>query len=226
MTDNRERIFIQIAYEGGSIDAEELIGNLSRRLADLPQDVLIQKDRPPRIFTESELEERFLALYMACERFRTKYKAYFDIELELDPRLLYIATISAFDDIERYKAYHLEKPYKQLSDAVKRCAYLTKWISRMSPLQSRFNPEQQHIETADIPKLIDAKPALGSILFSIMVCMTHISVECQKKIFLDPEVEFQLAYDILYRRINEDSLLSTYQKILDLARGNQIIKIA
>lgn len=74
------------------------------------------------------------------------------------------------------------------------------------------------------PAALDAKPALASIMFAIWVSMVHISVDCNKDIWLSERAEFHLAYDLLYRRVNEDALVATYQKIMDLATGETIIR--
>lgn len=226
MTDNLDRVFVEVAYEEGTADSDQLVQNLEILLKDFGHKVAISKDRPPRIFNDQELEDRFLNLWQTAEHFKDAFTKRFNVEIEIDPRLLYISVISAFDDIERYKAYHLEKPYKDRSDAVKRSAYLTKWLSKLAPFQTRYDLDKVSEDKEIDTKLVDAKPALANILFSIMVSMTHISIECQKRTYLTTETEFQLSYDLLYRRVNEDALLSTYQKVMDMARGGNIIRQA
>ena len=224
MTDNLERVFVEVRYEEGSATAEALVAELRRRLDGLEQEYSITENRPPRIITTKEIEDRFFDLFRAAEMFGEKFAETYGIEIEMDPRLLYVATISAYDDIERYKAYHLEKPYRDRSDAVKRSAFLTKWISKLSPFQTKFDFADigEKIASGDLD--VDARPALANVLFSIMVAMGHISIDCKKRTWLSPEAEFHLSYDLLYRRVNEDALLATYQKIVDLVRGNAIIK--
>jgi hypothetical protein len=70
---------------------------------------------------------------------------------------------------------------------------------------------------------IDVKPALANIHFAIMIAMGHISVDCKKRTWLSTEAQFHLSYDLLYRRVNEDALLATFQKIIDLVMERDII---
>jgi len=135
--------------------------------------------------------------------------------LATDPRLIYLTVISAFDDIERYKAYHLEKPYRDRSDAVKRSAFLTKWIVKIGPYQTVFSE-------GDDPR--DIKPALANILFALSVSTVNICIDCKKDFKLSQITAHELCYDLLYRRVNEDALLSVFQKIVNLINGHSIIE--
>jgi len=223
MTDQLERIFVEVTYEDSSAEAKDIIGELNERLNGLSQEFNISKDRPPRIFTDEEIEDRFFHLFQAALLFQERFQEKYGIELELDPRILYVATISAYDDIERYKAYHLEKPYRDRSNAVKRSAYLTKWLSKIGPFQTSVDLKVELENLAKGEFSVISKPALANILFAIMVSMGHISVDCKRRTWLTSYAEYHLSYDLLYRRINEDALLSKYQKIVDLVQGKKII---
>ena len=227
MTDNLDRIFVTVAFKDGDEGKDEstnVISDLKSRLEGLPYQYEITKNKPPSVFTAKELEDRFVYLYKAAQKYRIKYEDIFDVKLHIDPRLLYIATISAFDDIERYKTYHLEKPYRDRSDAIKRCAYLTKWLSKIAPFQTKFDIEDNTDGKALISDNLSAIPALANITFAIKVSMVHITLECGKSnVSLSDEAEFRLSYDLLYRRVNEDALLGTYQKVMDLALGKDIV---
>lgn len=223
MTDQLERIFVEVSYEDGSAEADSVIKELQERLDGLPQKFNITKNRPPRIFTDKEIEDRFFHLFQAALLFQERFQNKYGIELELDPRILYVATISAYDDIERYKAYHLEKPYRDRSDAVKRSAFLTKWLSKIGPFQTSVDLEFELQQLAKGEFSVVSKPALANILFAIMVSMGHISIDCKRRTWLTPYAEYHLSYDLLYRRINEDALLAKYQKIVDLVVGNEIL---
>jgi hypothetical protein len=225
MTDNLERVFIEVAFEDGAADPDKVVEDLSSRLSGLPYRIAVSKNRPPRIFSDQELEERFFNIWSAAQKFRIRYLQRFGIDITVDPRLLYIAVISAFDDIARYKSYHLEKPYKDRSDAVKRSAFLTKWMVKVAPFQTIFDADIPFDKILD-PRTLDAKPALANVFFAIMVSMTHISVDCRRRLFLEVETEFDLAYDLLFRRVNEDALLGTYKKIMDLGKGRLIVRSA
>lgn len=224
MTDNLDRVFLEIVYDEESTQLKDVVGDLNARLDGFEHKYTLSPNRPPRIFTDEEIEGRFLNLYFAAQKWRKRFVDTYGVEIDLDPRLLYIAVVSAFDDIERYKAYHLEKPYRDRSDAVKRSAFLTKWISKIAPFQTRVAQGEAALLDFSQPGNLDPKPALANILFSIAVSMTHISRDCQKRTWLTIDAEFQLSYDLLYRRVNEDALLATYQKITDIVCGAPVIQ--
>lgn len=224
MTDKLERIFVEVRYAEGSAKPSDVASDITSRLDGMEQEFSITENKPPRIFTAEEIENRFFDLFRAAELFKQKFLDAYGIEIEMDPRLLYVATISAYDDIERYKAYHLEKPYRDRSDAVKRSAFLTKWISKLSPFQTRFDFDDIGTKIENDTLDLDVRPALANVLFSIMVSMGHISIDCKKRTWLSADAEFHLSYDLLYRRVNEDALLATYQKIVDLVQGSEVIR--
>ena len=224
MTDSLERVFVEVCYEGETNSTAEVVGEVAKRLEGLQYRFSVTENKPARIFSDQDIEDRFTDLFFAAQLFKERFAKEYGVEIEIDLRLLYVATISAYDDIERYKSYHLEKPYRDRSDAVKRSAYLTKWISKIAPFQTKFDLSEMMTEMSAGSLKPDAKPALANILFSIMVSMGHISIDCKKRTWLSPEAEFHLSYDLLYRRVNEDALLATYQKIVDLVFGNEIIK--
>lgn len=216
MTDQLDRIFVEVCFDSKNHNADGLVDQLSKVIVGIGDAVTITKNRPPRIFSDSELENRFLNLYKTAEMYRKGLEGRLGIRLQIDPRLLYLATISAFDDIERYKAYHLEKPYTDRSDAVKRSAFLTKWISRIGPFQTIY-------QEGDDPR--DIRSALANILFSITVSTIHISIDCNRTFKLSALSAHELSYDLLYRRVNEDALLATYQKIVHILKDRAIVEI-
>lgn len=223
MTDRFERVFVEVCFEEDKASGDAVIAELDGRLEGLPFRINIKKDRPPSIFSDQDIEDRFVDLFKAAMLFGVRFRERYGIVLELDPRILYIATVSAYDDIARYKAYHLEKPYRDRSDAVKRSAFLTKWLSKIGPFQTSVDlqHELEQLKKGEFSAI--SKPALANILFSIMVSMGHISIDCEKRTWLTPYAEYHLSYDLLYRRINEDALLATYQKVVDLVRGTPLI---
>ena len=90
------------------------------------------------LFTEQDLEKRFSDIYAIaiefCEVFGKEFGDEFGALPKVDPGRLYLTVMSAFDDIARYKTYHLKNPQIQKSSAIKRAAFLTKWILHFSPL--------------------------------------------------------------------------------------------
>jgi hypothetical protein len=224
MTDHKERVFAAIVFEGDDAKIASVIEEVRQRLDGIGYEFEITPHRPQRVFTPQEIEDRFVNLYLAAQAYLAKYSKKFGVALQIDPRLLYITTISAFDDIERYKSYHLERPYRDRSDAVKRSAFLTKWLCKIGAFQTRFDLEELEFAKLLDPANLDAKPALANISFAIKVSLAHLAIDCKKnRVALTPDAEFQLSYDLLYRRVNEDALLATFQKVMDLARGNDVV---
>jgi hypothetical protein len=219
MTDNLERVFVEIKFDEKAAKGEQVATLVGERLKDFPYQFSVTLNKPPSVFTDKEIEDRFTDLFIVAQKFKNRFVSDFGGKITVDPRLLYLATISAYIDIERYKTYHLEKPYKHRSDAIKRAAYLTKWIARFSPIQAQLESDDLHPDHFKP----NARPALASIIFSIQVSMDHISIDCMKRTFLEADPTMELAYDLLYRKVNEDTLLATYQKIVHLAKGMQLI---
>lgn len=225
MTDELDRIFVTIAYDGEFHGVKAKVkSELEERLAGFPFKYQITENKPPSVFTAQELEDKYVYLYNAAQKYKTLYSGMFNVELQIDPRLLYVATMSAYDDIERYKTYHLEKPYRDRSDAIKRSAYLTKWLSKMAPFQTRPDLDIARHKSGISDNNLSAIPALANISFAIKVSMVYVALDCGKNnVSLSEEAEFRLSYDLLYRRVNEDALLATYQKVMDLARGIDVV---
>ena len=86
------------------------------------------------LFTEDEIRSRFLDFFEIAQDFCESYNDGQENIVEIDPALLYMMVVATYDDISRYKAYHLSDPATQRSNAVKRAAYATKWILHFDPL--------------------------------------------------------------------------------------------
>lgn len=215
MTGDYERIFVEILYNTSDIDGNEIREKI-QKIDNIPAQIKIEDNKPPSLFSTTDLEDRWTHLYLAAQEFQGKIEKRFNVELTIDPRKVYLSTISAYDDIERYKLYHLQKPYSDRSDAVKRAAYLTKWIARVSPFQTHFD------EVEDDPR--DVRAALVNHFFAIAVALSHLSVECNKKLVLHKQVEEDIIYDLLFRRFDEDALLARFNKLKIIALGSNVFK--
>jgi hypothetical protein len=215
MTDHLDRIFVEVCFDPTEHDPDALLEQIQVAVKGLGKRTTVTANRPPRIFSDEELEDRFLNLYKTAEKYRVGLEGKLGVRLVTDPRLIYLTTISAFDDIERYKAYHLEKPYRDRSDAVKRSAFLTKWIVKIGPYQTVFND-------GDDPR--DIKPALANILFALAVSTVNICIDCKKDFKLSELTAHELCYDLLYRSVNEDALLSIFQKFVHIINDCKIIE--
>jgi hypothetical protein len=82
-----------------------------------------EEDAPPRpatpLFSSEDLEGRFVDLWDIAERFQRAYLEKNRLLVSIDEERLYLIVISTYDDIARYKSYHLSNPYEERSDAHK-----------------------------------------------------------------------------------------------------------
>jgi len=74
-------------------------------------------------FTPADLEDRFLDHYALAQSYVEALNKSLVSRRILSERRLYLTIISAYKDIERYKNFHLDDPFLQRSDAIKRSAY-------------------------------------------------------------------------------------------------------
>jgi hypothetical protein len=171
---------------------------------------------PP--YSDVEILLRIKYLAKRCGVFAKGYlQRYPDPPISFDPLVIVNITKSAMDDIRRYKAYH----QVELSDAVKRAAYFTKWILWFRPIYVG-RPTGSHDFTASFdPKdkslLINELFALN---FSLATLATDAKVPC---ILLTARTQANLLYDFHYRDVNDDYLLAFYDMIITLARGEKVI---
>lgn len=204
-------------------DPEFFVAKLRELLAPLNRDMDVGINRPPKIFSREDIMVRFVDHWDMAQDFIEYYQKRYGIALHVDPRLLYLAIVSAWDDIERYKLYHLQEPYNQRSDAIKRAAYLTKWITKIGPLYS-VSPEQDaSLDQISEKDLVDTRPALANIFFSLFASTAHLMHFLQINFVLEEDVAYEICYDLLFRRINEDTLLSWFQFIAKNARGELVV---
>ena len=131
-----------------------------------------------------------------------------NIPLIVNPRALFLAIKSAYDDIYRYKAYHLSDPRNKLSNSVKRAAYICKWINKLKPIQPAMQPESPTAENYD-----DITSELVNGAFSLTLARTYIIPESGKIFFYSRHYMQEFQYDLLYRHLGDDGLLHIFQNI-------------
>lgn len=145
-------------------------------------------------------------------------------KIKFDPLVLLSVVHSMMDDIWRYKVYHL-KNSGGLSNAVKRATYMTKWIVRCKPIYiARPLDEETFKNEFDE----NDSTLLFNEVFAIFLSLNTINTETSelpnsKKIALTPEMMAKFLYDLQYRNLNEDALLSFYQIIYDRSMGQDFI---
>ena len=135
----------------------------------------------------------------------------------MDPGLLYLTVISAFDDIARYKTYHLKNPPVQKSSAIKRAAFLTKWILHFSPLVC-------DVDILNNLKINDAgERALINTYFALHLAFANIQDHSKSSDFaLSIAHYYELVYDLTYRGLSAEALMLHYQTLSELLIANDL----
>lgn len=147
------------------------------------------------------LKARFKEHFSYASKFADALNERYDLGLTVNPNSFGIVVKSAYDDVIRYKEYHLENPGSGeadgRSDCVKRAAYLAKWINRLRPIEK--------IGTIEIPEI---HSVLVNAYFSLYMIESFISAERGQPFHLDQEVTAALVYDFTYRELSGDALLN------------------
>lgn len=165
-------------------------------------------DEKEYLFSEEQIKGRFLDLGEIVQNFLDDFEEEAESKLSVDWSRLYVATVSAYDDVARFKAYHLEDPRADLSDAIKRCAFLTKWLIREMPLS--FPSERGTTFGGHV---------LANEALAIRVSMANLSVFCGQDIEFTEQKLWEFIYDLKYREFTSDSLIAIYQMIAEMADG-------
>lgn len=163
------------------------------------------------LFTEAEIKQRFEDFYDLACGFCDAYNDGQAVKAEIDPSLLYLCVVSIYDDISRYKEYHLTNPETQRSNAIKRAAYGAKWITHFSPIifpQMGHETGQENAENGD---------ALANAVFALHFSLTNVEIEAKASFQLSNEYYYQMIYDLTYRGLSSDALILFFQSIADLA---------
>jgi len=167
-------------------------------------------------FAHDVLEDRFTDLWELAENFQEGFERNFSASLRVDERHLFLVIVSAYEDIARYKSFHLKNPESEKSDAIKRSAYLTKWICRIKPIQVLKNNHNTAESDIDWTSLVNE-------LFAMSVATIHLSVHIGRDFVLTPEKEYSIVYYLLYRDLNEDALIALFSTISEAASGIKIM---
>jgi len=171
-------------------------------------------------FSSEEIELRFVDHWALADQYRHRLESEFNVKTDLQTRRLYLAIVSAYKDIERYKNFHLVDPFAQKSDAIKRVAYLSKWICRFKPLSVI---EDSSAEGYDATNANVDKITLINELFALQVAAIHLSVHVGRDFVIGPEKAYEIAYEMLFRQVNEDSFMLVFQMIIDHLKNENIV---
>lgn len=173
----------------------------------------------PGLIDPSAVETNFLQMHVRASEFAEAMNSAHGTSLIVDEGALLVAVKSTFDDIERYKRYHLDEPETARSNSVKRSAYFTKWAVKFKPLVDCST-------SASVPADADERiiPLIANVSFALAVSLAFLIDELGKPFRLSDAKQQEFAYDITYREMNGDSLLCFFQIVHDLVKGEPIIE--
>jgi len=171
------------------------------------------------LFDEQTIKERFEDFFEIADGFCDAYNEGQAVKLEIDSSLLYLSVVAIYDDIARYKAFHLVNPVRQKSNPVKRAAYAVKWLMHFSPL---IFPSMGHKSGKAAPEDGDT---LSNAMFAVHFAMMNIREQTGNNFKLTTEMHFELIYDLLYRGLTTDSLIMLFDIISKLSENNDASSI-
>lgn len=171
---------------------------------------------PDIVFDEETIKGRYKDIYEIAEAFCDSYNIGQRVEVEIDPSLLFLAVVATYDDIARYKVYHLTDPIAQKSNAVKRAAFAVRWFMHFSPL---IFPKMGHISGGEGPENADT---LANAMFALHYALENLRQQTGVHFNIRKEVLFNLIYDLLYRKVSADSLILFFDTIVLLVEGKGV----
>lgn len=122
-------------------------------------------------------------------------------ELAVNPNGFFLAVKSAYDDIYRYREYHL--PDASRSNSVKRAAYLCKWLCKMRPIEYQVAPKD----------ITDINGLMVNADFALFLARSHMVSETGTHFRFSDQYQFELLYDLTYRSLDDDALLHIFQNV-------------
>ena len=172
------------------------------------------------MFSTEDVKERYTVLVDLCLDFIAVMEGrHASSKLRFDHLVMANVAKSAMDDIWRYKAYHQRNRDKK-SNAVKRAAYFTKWITRLRPIYfNRPGPDEgQGFDHQDTSLLLNEG-------FALHFSFTTIAGELKREsLFPEPEFMVDLMYDLRYRGLSGNALMTVFEMIYSAAEGDRLFK--
>ncbi len=166
-------------------------------------------------FTREEIHERYVTIGVLASQFVDALATRTGIDnfIWLNERKLFLALQSALQDVARYKAYHQERPLEQKSDAIKRSAFMIKWLMRFKPVELGSKSDDR-IEDSNIDTLI-----LANAMFALTTAEANLSADAGAEFEYTPEKKYDLAYDLVYRDIGADGWMAILQLTMEGVKG-------
>jgi hypothetical protein len=169
-------------------------------------------------FSEEEIQQRFEDFFDIARDFCDSFNRGQSARVAVDPFLLFQCVVATYDDIARYKSYHLKNPATQKANAIKRAAYAVKWIIHFSPL---IFPQLAH-DNEDEAVEVDDDAVLANVMFAMHFALINLREYAQRSFNLNRELNFEIMYDLLYRNLSPEALMLFFHNVAELARTGQI----
>lgn len=159
----------------------------------------------PQLVPNEVLDARFSEHYAFAKAFLEEWhKGGLGPQMVINENALFLAVKSAYDDIYRYKAYHLDEEGRQRANGVKRAAYLCKWINKFKPIE--------YADHSRVDSLHDISGLLVNADFSQWIARVHIAADKGGYHFqFSNRYLFELLYDLTFRELHSDALLHIFQ---------------
>lgn len=159
----------------------------------------------PQVVPEDVFKDRYSEHYAHANLFLEAWQnAKLGPEMVINENALFLTVKSAYDDIYRYKMYHLDDEKDQRSNGVKRAAFLCKWINKFKPIE--------YADHARADSLHDISGLLVNADFSHWIARIHIAADRGGSHFqFSNRYLFELLYDLTFRELNGDALLHIFQ---------------
>jgi hypothetical protein len=161
-------------------------------------------------FSLDELRTRFVDHWNLAETYCHEIGQEFGVKAEISVRRLYLTIITTYEDIARYKNFHLDDPFTQKSDAIKRASYLAKWLCRFKPLYVGEGSSENEIDSVEFDKTV-----IVNELFALHLAAIHLSVDVGRDFVIADEKAYEIAYEMMFRHLSEDSYMLIFQMFRD-----------
>jgi hypothetical protein len=168
---------------------------------------------PKRTITRRQYREIYKAFCAyVYEWVQAARKKYTHLDFDWDDIVALNVATAAYDDIDRYKSYHMRNRPGGRSNVVKRAAYFCKWTARFHPIMIR--------RVGDPPGGEDLGLLINEAL-AISWAMELVSQDLGRDVRLTLKAMDELMYDLRYREIGSDGLLAWFQLVVDLAESKK-----
>lgn len=172
------------------------------------------------MYSDEVIHQRVISHFMVSQRFLESYNEFHKTSCFVDPLRFLCVIRSTYDDIARYKAYHLEQPVIQKSHAVKRAAFLAKWLLRFHPVLSEGSTSFSDTD----PHILSTPEVFANHQLAYYLAMVSISDAVGYDVRLSDERNGDLLYDFAFRFVTADGLMLFLQAIVDIVERAELVR--